>query len=435
MVEILSAQRKQVDTLRDQEWSEFLMLDTAEQKVVWLQHHSMQWHRKNGETVRTTETFRQLPQIFQAAGCLSIGAKGIPICVVPSQTRTLLTQKIQDLYPKPMSPEFLNWLSISNRPLIAIWITGFKPGGEDSRPDRGLAPLVRMLFGDEVDVLSIISGPAKPQMWRALQNSPQQQAKDNGLWESIVNLSDAILVDSITSTDGTFALTLPHSVSSSHQIVHFPAATTFTTFSEHDVDSILHTLFSRQLEAGVFEAMCNPPGGDWSGLSLLDFSTNQEFRWTSLPRVSGSDKKRPDHVIEFLVGNDILILSIESKNLAKDIEPNIGARLNIYTEQLLKAPPITAKTIQNDWNLGSVRSLPLTNFRFVSGGAFCWTKENALKQAFIKAAVDIVFGVEIHPTDNTIVLHIIASQSTQFLLDKLSEIIENFGGQVKIQIH
>ena len=45
--------------------------------------------------------------------------------------------------------------------------------------------------------------------------------------------------------------------------------------------------------------MCNPPGGDWSGVTLLDFGSGAEYRWTSLPRVSGKDGKRPDHVIEF----------------------------------------------------------------------------------------------------------------------------------------
>lgn len=435
MVENLSGQRTKRDTLRGQEWHDYFNQDTAEQKVAWLQRHSMPWTRKKGGKVSVTATFRQLPHIFQAAGCLSIGAKDIPICLAPSQIRIFLAQKIKELYQSQVSPEFLSWLASTSRPLIVVWITGFKPKGEDSRPDRGLIPLARMLFGDEVDVLAIVSGPAKPQMWQALQNTPQNQAKENGLWEAVFNLSDGLLVDSTTAVAGPFALLLPRPPASFLQLMQLPAATAITTFSEHDVDTILHTVFTHSANSDVFEAICNPPGGDWSGLSLIDFSTRQEFRWTSLPRVSGSNKKRPDHVIESLIDNEIYILSIESKNLPKILEANIGDQLNSYTRELVINLPISARVIQSQWNLGGITNLPMANFQFISGGACCWTNEDSLKKAFNKAAVDIIFGVEISTTDPVVVLHIITRQLAQVLLNKLSEIIQNFKGQVKIQIH
>ena len=38
---------------------------------------------------------------------------------------------------------------------------------------------------------------------------------------------------------------------------------------ENDVDTILHTIFTqlKSSEIKIFEGMCNPPGGDWSGIS------------------------------------------------------------------------------------------------------------------------------------------------------------------------
>lgn len=86
-------------------------------------------------------------------------------------------------------------------------------------------------------------------------------------------------------------------------------------FSEQDVDTTIHLLFAHQENLKVFEVTCNPPGGDWSGLSILDFETGEEFRWTSLPRVSSAGGKRPDHVIEFLLDNGHWgLLAIESND-------------------------------------------------------------------------------------------------------------------------
>lgn len=95
---------------------------------------------------------------------------------------------------------------------------------------------------------------------------------------------------------------------------------------------------------GVFEGMCNPPGGDWSGLSAINFRTGSEYRWTSLPRVSAVGGKRPDHVVLFdTEGENFTLLAIESKDVPSKIADNLGPRLTTYIEQLSETPPIAVK--------------------------------------------------------------------------------------------
>ncbi|MEI6436946.1 MAG: hypothetical protein WCP32_19140, partial [Bacteroidota bacterium] len=79
-----------------------------------------------------------------------------------------------------------------------------------------------------------------------------------------------------------------------------------------------------------------PPGGDWSGISYWDFSDKTEYRWTSLPRVSATKAKRPDHIIQINSQEVNSFLVIESKNNAKDLEENIGNRLTQLAPQRLK---------------------------------------------------------------------------------------------------
>jgi len=173
--------------------------------------------------------------------------------------------------------------------LLIVWITGFKPRGDDSRPDRGLVPLARMLFGNGVNILSIVFGPAKSKTWETFAENPQQLAIDNGLWQAVMGLSNFVFADSATSDYGA--------------LFH----------SEQDTDTAIHTLFSKQTSIGIFEGMCNPPGGDWSGVSVLDFNTLEEYRWTSLPRVSAVGGKRPDHIIQVSdTSKEPIFLSIES---------------------------------------------------------------------------------------------------------------------------
>ena len=117
------------------------------------------------------------------------------------------------------------------------------------------------------------------------------------------------------------------------------------SFHEDDVDTGIHFLFSHLLQEVCFEGMCNPPGGDWSGLSVL--YGDYEVRWLSLPRVSEEvDGKRPDHVLElFGVFDRPVLLSIESKERSFDLEANVGEGLVNYIHNLMNYVPNVERVV------------------------------------------------------------------------------------------
>ena len=442
LTEILAAQRRCVDTLREKQWAEFLNLETADEKAAWLEQkqNRMAWSKKRASKVQVTETLKSLFGLFRQTDpfqiCISVGAKDIPLCLVSRYMRENLAEILSTLYGGSVTTEFIEWVASPASPLIVIWITGFKPRGDDSRPDRGLAPLARMLFGNEVDILSIVYGPAKPEMWGTLQSSPQQLARQNGLWEAIINLSDAILGDSVTANNGPLSLVLQRGHRYFQGRIHFPSASPTSAFSEQEVDTTLHLLFAHQEALGVFEAMCNPPGGDWSGLSILNFDTGEEFRWTSLPRVSGTGGKRPDHVIEFLLDDGrLILLAIESKDSVSRLGHNVGSRLKVYTRQLVELPPTIARVANAEWRLWQSDTVPLPDIFVMSGGAFCWTGEQYLENSLARGQLDTAFAIEFRSIEQSALLHVKVSAGAEFMLPKLHQLVQQFRGRLEIQIH
>jgi len=435
MVKILADSRRQTDTLRGNKWSEYLNLETGDQKATWLKQKQLEWKKKRAGRVKITETFGDLLKLFQTVQTISVGASSIPICLLSDNNRVNLATKISQLYGSSIDLQFIKWFK-SSSPLIVVWITGFKPRGDDSRPDRGLVPLARMLFGDEIEILSIVSGPAKPEMWTLLQKDAKQLAKQNGLWETIIHLSNAVLVDSPTLSNRPLTQLFPPVYTQTQNTIRFPMASPVTNFSEHDVDSIIHLLFSSDIETGIFESMCNPPGGDWSGISLLNFLTREEFRWTSLPRVSDVGGKRPDHVVQFnFKAREPILLAIESKDMPSKIGSNLGPRLTTYIEKLIETPPIASKITISDWQLWQSNDLPITGFSTISGGAFCWTKESDLALYLKKCLFDIVMAIEFDSFEQSALLHILVRPEIEFLLPVVHHLAQRFGGRLKIQVH
>lgn len=432
---ILSQQRQRISTLEGEQWSEFLGLQTAAQKANWLERHPMNWSRKTTGKVVVSRSFQRLVGIFQRIGSLSVGARDLPLCLIPQHIRPLLSNELDDLYGDALTEEFRQFIATPSAALIVVWIAGFKPHGDDSRPDRGLVPLARMLFGDDAEILSVVYGPAKASTWGDLQRSPQQLARKNGLWEAIINLSDAVLVDSETASDRPISVLLPHN---HHRVlgkISFPAAEPVLVFSEHDVDSVLHLLFSQQEANGIFEAMCNPPGGDWSGLSVWDTITGEQFRWTSLPRVS-STGKRPDHVVQvFAGGTDSYLLSIESKSRAPDLEVIIGPRLKEYTRQLVATAPTIRKVLSQEWQLWSGSETLPRRFMQLSGGAFCWRGVDDLEATLARCDLDMVLALEFRSLEQPTLLHIKINETARPLLPVLRDSFQQFVGWLEVQIH
>lgn len=434
-VEVLSAQRVSTDTLRGEEWRRLLEQSGVQNRARWLERRNMAWVRKVSEKVRVSDSFPRLVRLFESGSAIAVGARGIPICLIPQARVVELGRNLGALYGDALAHDFRNWLSTAKWPLVIVWITGFKPRGDDSRPDRGLVPLARMLFGSEAKILSIVSGPGKPEMWRAFQRDAASLAKSNGLWEAVFNLSDAILADSATLRPNPLAMLTNRSTVVRRTIAAFPAVDSTIAFSEHDVDSALHLLFTRCAGQNVFEVMCNPPGGDWSGCTLQDFATGAEYRWTSLPRVSGKGGKRPDHVVQIALQRGLTVLvAIESKDAAGKLEDKVGRRMKKYLSDLMRKPPVTSRTANGNWSLHSGEArVPISEI--VSVGAYCWDGLVKLEKSLIDAELDAALAFDFSSGKQATLLHIKASANAGFLVPVIQDAAKHFGGRLKVQVH
>lgn len=146
LVELLSNSRKQIDTFKSTEWDDFLNSGGGLQKAEWLYKYGthLTWRKKASAKVSISLTFKKLLLQVQKLNCLSVGAKEIPICLIPQNKMKDLSSLIKKLYPN--QKEFYKFVSENTKPLVIVWITGFKPRGDDSRPDRGLVPMARMIL-------------------------------------------------------------------------------------------------------------------------------------------------------------------------------------------------------------------------------------------------------------------------------------------------
>ena len=433
LVKLLSSNRKRNDTLSNKQWQEFFYLP-AKDRLKWLESKKLSWTKKSSEKVSTTKTFKKLLAIIKEMNSFSVGAGDIPICLIPSNSRKKLSENIHTVYGSKIQESFLKWINKNTAPLVIVWITGFKPRGDDSRPDRGLVPLARMLLGPDTEILSIVYGPAKSKMWQQLNTSPKELAEQNGLWEAIINLSDGILADSSTCSNSPLSVLLERNKTISREKIKFKEAVIINQFSEQDVDSVIHFIFAHSPFDSIFESMCNPPGGDWSGLSFKDFNSTNQFRWTSLPRVSKTNGKRPDHVIEIKINNKIMLLSIESKDNSNDLDEGIGGRLNRYTSDLLKTAPTVKKINTSNWELMSGKwSLP-KEIIYISGGAFCYKNKEELELIMKKGGLDVVIAIEFSKNGN-VVLHTKLTQKSKDLMKIFKEIEKLLKNKLEVKIY
>lgn len=99
-------------------------------------------------------------------------------------------------YPK-LSKDILNWVFDDHKnekpsALFVVPLYAYKPSG-DSRPDRGLLPLLWAMFPSLVrkdNTLVIIYSKHTPSNWKEILNQ-----RGNELWNSILEFSGALIVD------------------------------------------------------------------------------------------------------------------------------------------------------------------------------------------------------------------------------------------------
>ena len=408
MVEILSNGRKKNDTLKGKEWNELLI---STNRPSWLvQNYKEEWQKKSSDKVLVTGTFELLKSKIKSLSVVPITAKDLPFCIVPKQNLPALKSWIKKTY---------NGLDTNfdlNKDLAFVWITGFKPKGDDSRPDRGLSPLCRMILGKDANIMAIVSGPGTKYTWDKLHNSPKELCESNGLFEAIFSCCNYLFVDSATCDRYVFMPT-GAKLNKNTKPITFPyIQKPVVRYFEHDTDCAIHQILSSHKDLGVFECFCNPPGGDWSGISF--FKSGKEYKWTSLPRVS-EHNKRPDHIFQIERKGRLIFVPIESKGYGKDLENNIGNRLKDYINDLFNSEPTAYKSNdKTDWKFfeGSIGEV---KYSMISVGAFLYKDERELTNQLLRGNLDAILAFEF---GKSTILHFYASASGEILFDYLKEI-------------
>ena len=335
------------------------------------------------KTIAAKSQHGQSEKVIKLVDWLGVGfaSKDLPFGIIPADDRPTFAKRLQRIYPKA-HPSVIASIASAEKDLVIAIFKGFKPKGDDNRPDRGLLPLVSMLSNNNVDVMTYIYGPLIEKNLVLLDSNPQKLAEKNGLWCSILALTNFLLLDVPVLATPKYSAERLYDFSAIKRMYAnigwrkylqpkpvFPSIP--VRFGEDDVDTGIHYFFSHLLGEHCFEGMCNPPGGDWSGFSVIDKGV--ENRWLSLPRVSDFvEGKRPDHILQlFGVFDKPLLLSVESKERSDDLETDVGTKLVTYIKKLMSYTPSAKRQLRplSAWEWGD-RKVCFDDFETISAAAY-----------------------------------------------------------------
>jgi hypothetical protein len=337
---------------------------------------------------------------------VGLASRDLPFGIIPADRRHRFAEGLRLLYPS-FDTNVLSKIASGRNDLILCLIKGFKPRGDDNRPDRGILPLAVMLSDMNVEIMTYIYGPVLANSLNSLIKNPKKLAASNGLWKSILALSNYVALDvpvlrgkhsdAEVLLDSTDLKEYYTAIDNNPQGLTQPVFPSIPQeYHEDDVDTGIHFIFAHLLHKNCFEGMCNPPGGDWSGLSILD--GNQEARWLSLPRVSREvDGKRPDHVLElFGVFEKPLLLSIESKERSIDLESGVGHGLINYIQSLMSYVPNVKRDYRYNnapWNQAADH-VDFGDFEVISAAAYLRSTAQSNNIVFKNSGCDMLFIME-----------------------------------------
>lgn len=383
------------------------------------------------------------PEFLDLVESLSVGlaSKDLPFGIIPAANRRRLANGIRRLYPT-YDANVLERIASNRSDLILCMIKGFKPRGDDNRPDRGILPLAAMLASTDIEVMTYIYGPVVERNFNTLVANPERLAASNGFWRAILSLSNYIALDIPVLTRQIrnmydAEVLLDTSALKEHYVEQQPDENGLTqiafssipqSFHEDDVDAGIHFLFAHLLREVCFEGMCNPPGGDWSGLSVI--CGNHEVRWLSLPRVSEEvDGKRPDHVLElFGVFDRPVLLSIESKERSFDLEENVGEGLVNYIQNLMNYVPNVERLVHpriGEWTQSDIL-VDFNTFETISAAAYLRRSAQANRTVFKQSNCDMLFIME--PVAHGWEIEIVtATRSAEILKEFICNKVEESG--------
>lgn len=347
-------------------------------------------------------------EVLSLIDSVSVGlaSRDLPIGIIPAKKRKAFALGLARIYPQ-FDRAIIDKLSHEDKHLIICLIKGFKPRGDDNRPDRGILPLAVMLSAEDVEIMTYLYGPVIRNNYANLISAPKRLAASNGLWKTILALSNYLALDvpllGGTKADAETLIDLSRlnveytAIADAGQNLCRPCFSSVPiSFHEDDVDTGIHYVFSWLLRNTCFEGMCNPPGGDWSGFSLI--YEDEEKRWLSLPRISDDvDGKRPDHVLEvYGVFEKPLLLSIESKERSSDLEPDVGAGLLNYIRSLLSFVPNVERDVSpqvSDWRKAT-QKVSIDSYEIISAAAYLKDSAQSNTIVFSNSNCQMLFIME-----------------------------------------
>ncbi|MDE6452767.1 MAG: hypothetical protein K2L27_01030 [Muribaculaceae bacterium] len=417
LIEILSGEKRGNKTLKGEEWT--ACLNSADRANWILSNSNIKWYKKTSKKVKAPDRIKELISYAVSMSFDTIGASDIPICLIPQERISEFEKALKSFYPK------LQIKLPNDKHLAVVWITGYKPKGDDSRPDRGLCPMAKMVMGESCRIISMVYGPAKPQTWKILEKGLEILASSNGLWQSIYKICDGVLIDSSTKAEPEYISIVQERLEAQPKLIIPYNSEYDIEHSEHDTDTAIHQILTR---SGLAECLCNPPGGDWSGISY--FRNGNVYRWTSLPRVSEIGGKRPDHVFQQELEDGNLFISIESKGKGSDLENEIGTNLVAYLQDLFSMVPTSIKRVNTEWRLYNEHA-DLGKFEAISVGAFIYKNEEELQVQMDRGKLDAIMAFEFkHPS----VVHMLSNDKGRILEYFVKASAERIGG-FEIKIH
>lgn len=385
------------------------------------------WSLKGGDKVDASDTAKRLLANLPGLNPVSLGSSSLRFALLSPQKRAEFANLVRSIYGEKLS-SLNNWLVPSDKPLAIVLITGFKPRGDDSRPDRGLTPLARMLAGQDAEILTVVWGPAKPAMLKKAKEDPLAASESNGLLQSIFACSEQVLFDSVNAEP--FAINTDSFLSKkSNQPPMLSGSLLMPPLGEHDIDALFHFITTQPPRQYIVEGMCNPPGGDWSGINLR-LQNGNLGRWTSLPRVSA--EKRPDHVIQVELPSGEIILSVESKQSFSSLEENVGPRLKAYLNHLMNSKPnVVRSNGSSEWSYSQDMSDRTPTAKIYSMALAVADGKGDLEAIRTRYALDFIASMEI--THDVVQMHFGFEPSLEPLLDEIvDKLILTSSVQVKI---
>lgn len=408
LVKLLADSRKRPDGLTGAQWQEAYdaLQDGRSLPDYLVAAPPISWS-KTAYISSLTDSAKKF-MALGASDSIGLTSSSLPLSLISCEKRKVFADKTRRIY-SDMDNAFYDWLIDGNKHLAISWVMGFKPGHDDARPDRGLSPLARMLVGDSCDLMTFVYGPAPKPHWYELASNPVALATRNGLWESILAVSDAVLVDSSTKPSET-----PRGYKKDswmtvlqEQDIDLKVNPIVQRHGEQDVDTALHVAFESLGQKIIFEGMCNPPGGDWSGISFRWFYDGPEHRWLTLPRVSEDGAKRPDHVFAiFGHGKHAVCLCVESKEHARSLDKDIGPRLTRYVERLFEiTPSIHRANKAAQWDIYK-NPWQRENLSFLSAGAYLCKDNEPFNGLPDNHGLDVQISVEFLDDGKRCILHL-----------------------------